>query len=370
MPRLREDALDWFVRRRNEGFGVEQERAFQSWLQADPRHLDAFAHWQAEWQAFDDIPADVRATLQRSLAYEAAMQAASAAGAPQSAAVTNKDAGQTGAQTTATAEAESRAWRRVLVSAFAVTAVVAITAGAGMMAWNNWQAQPVFAQSFTSPRGGQVEVPLPDGSRLRLDTATRVAVTFYRNRREVALLGGQAVFAVQADGARPFRVRAGPLHVTVVGTRFSVRYTPDVVGGDGVHVAVEEGKVRVERAGMSEDDRPHDIDQPAVFLAPGQQVEADAAGVLSAVAPVPSVGIAPWRENRVNFDDTRLDRVLAELARYRETQLVVRDPAVAALRITGVFDPRDLVTFKRVLPVSLPVQLRDVNGVTEVISAR
>lgn len=257
-----------------------------------------------------------------------------------------------------------------MVPALAMAAASAVTGGTSLLAWNHWQAQPVFAQSFISQRGQQVDIPLPDGSRVRLDTSTRVDVTYYRQRREVILRGGQAVFTVQADSTRPFHVGAGPLRVTVVGTRFFVRYTPDIVGDDGVHVAVEEGKVRIDRVGPKANVRPRDSDQAPVYLSPGQQIAGDATGLLSAIAAVPEGGIAPWRENRVTFDDMRLDRALAELARYRDTQLVVYDPAVAALRITGVFDPRDPLTFKRLLPLSLPVQLRDADGVTEVIPAR
>ena len=348
---LRAAALDWFVRRGNADFGAAEEHAFQAWLQADPRHGDAFAHWQSEWRAFDAVPADLWAQLRRDLDQEMAQE------------ITQRTASAPASTVRATR-------RRVLLPAFAAAAAVAVLAGTGMLAWNHWrvqQAQPLFAQQFGSPRGQQAEVPLPDGSRLRLDTDTQVAVRYHRDRREVRLQGGQAVFSVQADAQRPVQVLAGPLRVTVVGTRFAVRYTPDMPGGEGVSVAVQEGRVRVER--VERVDAPAG-DAQALLLQAGQQVRADAAGTLSAIAPVSAAGIAPWREHRVGFDDMRLDRALAELARYRDTGLVVRDPAVAELRITGVFDPRDLATFRRVLPLSLPVRLRDADGVTEVVGTR
>lgn len=345
--RVREAALDWFVRRRDgEGLGAEEEQAFQRWLAADAAHRRAFDHWQAEWQAVDAISPAMRSLLQRNLAqdlaYDQAMQAASSAGAGVHAVP---------------------ARRRVLVPALAVAAA-AVTGGTGLLAWNRWQAQPVFTQAFSTPRGQQTEVRLPDGSRLRLDSATRLQATYYRQRREVALLDGQAVFAVQGDAARPFHVLAGPVRVTVVGTRFSVRYTPQVPGDAGVRVAVEEGTVRVERAAAHPG-------QAAVTLTAGQQLASDAAGEPFAVSPVPAAGIAPWREHRVRFDNQRLDHVLAELARYGDPQLRVRDPAVAALPITGVFDPRDMATFRRLLPASLPVRLQAAGGgAAEVVLAR
>ncbi len=350
--RAREQALDWFVRRRSASFGAREEHAFQTWLTIDPAHRQAFDHWQREWQAFDDVSQDMRGLLQRNLAYDQAMEAASSVSADRLAPAM-----------------PSR--RRVLAPALAVAAVAAVTGGTGLLAWNHWQAQPVFTQAFSTQRGQQTDVRLPDGSRLRLDAATRLDVTYYRQRREVRLQGGQAVFAVQGDAARPFHVLAGPMRITVVGTRFSVRHTPEIPGNTGVHVAVEEGTVRVERIDSPVGGSDLHGDGQAVILTAGQQVASDEAGVLTAVSRVAAGGIAPWREYRVRFDNQRLDAALAELARYGDPKLLVRDPAVAAMPITGVFDPRDMVTFRRILPASLPVRLIAASaGVSEVVSAR
>ena len=350
--RTREEALDWFVRRQGEDFSAEDEQAFQAWLVADAAHPQAFAHWHDEWQAVDEIPPDLRRLLQGNLAYDQALQAASGAGRP----ITPPSA------IYHAQPAPTR--RRMLVPAVAMVAAAIVTGGAGLLAWQHVQTQPLFTQVFSTPRGQQAEVPLPDGSRLRLDTATRVEVAYYRQRREVILHGGQAVFAVHGDLQRPFHVQAGDVRVTVVGTRFSVRYTPDVPGSAGVHVAVEEGLVQVHGKAASSPVQ-------AVSLSAGQQVASDDTGLLAAVSPVPTAGIAPWREHRVSFDNVRLDHALAELARYSDPQLVIRDPAVAALPITGVFDPRDMATFHRVLPASLPVRLKKAEGATaEVVLAR
>ncbi|MFT3803658.1 MAG: FecR domain-containing protein [Burkholderiaceae bacterium] len=348
--RVREQALDWFVRRRDESFGTEEERAFQSWLTADPAHRQAFEHWQREWQAFDDIPQDMRGLLQRKLAHGQAMDAASSAGAERAATRIAATAG----------ERPTPSRRRVLAPALAAAVIATVAGGTGLLAWNHWQARPVFMQAFGTQRGQQTEVPLPDGTRLRLDTATRLEVSYYRQYREVKLLDGQAVFAVQHDAGRPFHVLAGPMRITVVGTTFSVRHTPGIPGDAGVDVAVEEGRVRVARNAAQAGGSPaHD---EAIMLTAGQQISSDAAGVLSAISFVTAGGIAPWREYRVRFDNQRLDQALAELARYGDPRLLIRDPAVAALPITGVFDPRDMATFRRVLPASLPVRLKAAGG--------
>ncbi|MNT70569.1 fec operon regulator FecR [compost metagenome] len=84
---------------------------------------------------------------------------------------------------------------------------------------------------------------------------------------------------------------------------------------------------------------------------------------------MPRDGIAPWREHRLSFVDTPLARALAELERYGSTGLVVNDPAVAALRLSGTFDPRDARTLRRALASALPVRLKEAGTVAEILPA-
>ena len=171
--------------------------------------------------------------------------------------------------------------------------VLAIAAGAvlacamGARAWSHWLAQPLMVKTCSTARGEQSEVQLDDGSRLWLDGATRLEVRYYPTRREVTLFDGQALFSVEDDAARPFQVRAGPLRATVTGARFAVRHAPDAAHHEQVHVAVEQGRVRVGNAMAKSADH-------AVQLTAGQQVWGTAHGV-SAVSLLAGADVAPWR---------------------------------------------------------------------------
>jgi transmembrane sensor len=334
-------ALGWLVRRKGGRLAAAEEAEFQAWLAADEAHRTAFARWEKDWHALDALPADDVRQLRANLA----RGKAETHSAPR-----------------------ARPWWRglaVLVPRPAVAAAALLVCGSGYLAWSHWQRQPVFTQSFATARGQQLEVTLPDATRLRLDTATRAEVIFHRGRRELRLAEGQTVLQVQADPARPFDVRAGPLRITVVGTRFSVRHTPGVPGDRNVRVAVEEGRVRVASAA-----RPPAGEGAAVELTSGQQVDSDADGRLGAVSAVSAAGIAPWRDSRVSFDNATLAQALAEFERYGPVNLTVRDPAVAALRVSGTFDPRRLDNFSRALPQVLPVRLRAHDGVTEIVPGK
>ncbi|SDM87776.1 FecR domain-containing protein [Polaromonas sp. JS666] len=336
-----EAALDWFVRRTGGSFDAAGEAGFQAWLAKDSAHRAAFARHQDDWRALDALPDSGLCTLRQNLADDKAAAAAHALPRP-------------------------RAWWRGLAAwtpQAALAAVALMVSCGSYLAWNLWQQQALFTQSFATARGQQLEVTLPEGSRLRLDTLSTAEVAIYRGRREVRLPQGQAMFQVAGDAGRPFDVLAGPLRITVVGTRFSVRYTPGVPGRAGVQVAVEEGRVRVAQAGRST------ANSAAVELVAGQQIASDVTGLLGAVSAVPAAGIAPWRESRVSFDDTPLAQALAEFERYGPAHLSVADPAVAALRVTGTFDPRRPGNFARLLPQVLPVRLREQGGEAEIVSA-
>ena len=343
-PDLDAEALDWFVR-----CGDAPTAQLQAWLDADPAHRQAYARWAEDWGQLDHLPQAGIAALKQDLADQ------------------KRHASRDSADviTSASANARARAsWWTALRgwTPQAALASLLITAGAAYLAWTQWHTPPaLYAETFVTGRGEQRDVTLPDGSLLRLDTATRVEVTLYEKRRVVSIPDGQAVFQVQGDTRRPFDVLAGPLKITVVGTRFSVRHTTGVPGDDGVRVAVDEGRVNVARA-----EGWRAWFSATETLTPGQQLRADAAGDMSPITAVPTAGIAPWRDGMVSFDNTPLSQALAEFERYGATGLRVRSPAVGALRLTGTFDPRNLTHFKRSLPKVLPVQLLPQAGITEI----
>ncbi len=325
---LDSEALDWFVRG-GRGLDEGEQTEFAAWIAGDAARVDAVARWQGDWQVLDHLPATAIEQLRQQLASDKA--AAASLGARMKSEAANFF---------------EHIWK--LAPRPAMAAAALCLSAACYLAFNHWQQQPVFEHSYATQRGQQLEITLPDGSRMRLDTATSVEVTFYRKHREVRLPEGQVVFQVKGDAARPFHVLAGPVRVTVVGTRFAVRNTPDVPGNEGVRVAVEEGHVRV--AGLD--------GQELRNLTAGQQVASDATGLLGAVASVDATGIAPWRDGRITFDNTPLVQALAELERYGHTGLIVRDEQVAALRLTGTFDPRRPANFMLALPKVLPVKLQ------------
>jgi transmembrane sensor len=58
----------------------------------------------------------------------------------------------------------------------------------------------------------------------------------------------------------------------------------------------------------------------------------------------------------VEFHDQPLSEAIGLLNRYTRAQIVIKDPKVAALRITGVFKTGDIERFGRSVSQVLPVR--------------
>ncbi|MFO6421328.1 FecR family protein [Hylemonella sp. W303a] len=382
------EAATWVTRKRS-GLSAEGEVQLQDWLDADPRHVQAFDDMDATFGEVQQLPdQDVAQFLAGLPDRDTDSQSAPPRVTSPWAQAPKPKRSSTGRDAAFPGLNGLLGLLRPLVPQAVAAAMAFAMVGGGWMGWSHWQRRPVFEQVYVTKRGQQLKATLPDavetasasGSTLQLDTATQIQVRLYRNRREVHLQSGQALFAVYSDPQRPFHVYVGALRITVVGTRFSVRQTGTGLDAGQTVVAVEEGRVRVEKRPTAADnpggaDAPQDqvasteapADSPVVLIA-GQTVVADAQGHIGPVATLATNAMAPWLGGRLNFDQTPLAQAIAEFERYGRTGLEVRDPAVAALPVGGSYSLNQWQRFAETLPQVLPVRLVRRGEATEVVA--
>ena len=116
----------------------------------------------------------------------------------------------------------------------------------GQISYNAQAASSAGAAAFntiSTPRGGQYQVVLPDGSHVWLNAASsiRFSAAFTGNDREVQITG-EAYFEVAHNKAKPFRVRSNGQTVEVVGTHFNVSAYSDE---KCIYTTLLEGSVKV-----------------------------------------------------------------------------------------------------------------------------
>ncbi len=196
---------------------------------------------------------------------------------------------------------------------------------------------------FETAIGGHETVPLADGSRIELNTDTRLTAKIGSDRRAVALEKGEAYFDIARDETRPFIVEAGNKRITVLGTKFTVR-RHNKSGGDGeVEVIVTEGRVRIDDIAV----RAH---RPPTYADKGTLVLARAGDTLVAEKTEEELSAElGWRQGLLIFDQMDLANVVDEFNRYNRVKLVVADPQAASIRIGGSFKAENVDAFARLL---------------------
>lgn len=288
------------------------EQELQGWRHEAPEHEHAFQEARLRWQTLDAMAGDLRALLP-----------------------------------------EPRQ-RRSFLSAWRWTALGGALASLTIACAGWYYLVPVAEQSFSTATAQSGRYELRDGSTLELNAESKVTVRFYRQRREAELLAGEARFHVKPQSGQSFRVTAGNVRATVLGTIFTVGHR-----GDGAQVQVEEGVVRVDAR------RPWwhpDVQGPS--LRAGQQVHGDARGT-EAVRGLAETQAAAWRRGLAVFDDTPLTEAVEQLQPWSPLPLMVADSSAASQRITGTFHLNDIPGMLDLLPRIAPVMVdRQASGVT------
>lgn len=310
--RVANEAAGWLARLESPECGPEERAAFEDWLAASPSHLAAYLdaerlHRDAAALAGDDL---LRAAARR------ARRSAGAAQRP-----------------------------RLLQRVAAVAATLAIAAG---VAWWSMRPAPVPVESVAHATavGEQRTVLLEDGTRMVLDTDTRVQSRFDASARAVVVERGRVQFEVGRDPARPFRVEAGPGVVRDIGTTFQVARR-----GESVQVALIEGAVMVAGAGRDE-----------VTLSPGQQVTVAGDGEVGVAAPLDVVAAAGWPKGELVFQQRPLSSLLDEMNRYSATHVRLADPSLGEIRVSGVFHMDDQAALVAALERGWSLQARRADG--------
>jgi transmembrane sensor len=231
------------------------------------------------------------------------------------------------------ARARARRQRRRLAGLGAAVAIAGLFAFGwhGRFGAADASAPAVAAADSAGKRAPVVVAPerrtLADGSVVELRGDGEVAVAFAAGdaERRVALLRGQAHFAVAPDAARPFVVVSDAIRFRAVGTAFAVERLPD-----GVELFVTEGRVAIESATGT---------GPLALVAAGERARLDAAGRMQhAVAAFGAAEVEAslgWRTPRIEFDEVPLGEAVRVLARHGGRRIELADPSLARLEITG-----------------------------------
>lgn len=213
-----------------------------------------------------------------------------------------------------------RRWTRGLLVAATLAAAACIALTVAPVAYLRLQADAVTATAELRT------IDLEDGSRVRLAPQSAIGLAFSEGERRVRLLKGEAFFDVAPNANRPFRVVAGDVIATVVGTAFEVG-----LQDEGAAVAVRHGRVRVDDARTSP--------PLSETLQAGDWVKVKGRAAQRGTQPVEDVG--DWTVAQFVARDRPIGEIVERLRGYYDGVVVVQDSAFAARLVSGVYDLRD-----------------------------
>lgn len=160
--------------------------------------------------------------------------------------------------------------------------------------------------TMTTPRGGQYQITLPDGTKAWLNAASslRYPSRFNDNERKVTL-EGEAYFEVAPDKEHPFIVESNGQSVEVLGTGFNVNAYGDEPQS---LTTLSHGSIRINTADESK----------SIILKPGEQ--AAVAGKNIKVKQVEVDEYTAWRKGKISLSQTDLSGIIRQIERWYDVQ--------------------------------------------------
>ncbi|MFT3705181.1 MAG: FecR family protein [Agriterribacter sp.] len=163
--------------------------------------------------------------------------------------------------------------------------------------------EPIF-NTLSTPRGGQYQLQLPDGSKVWLNASSSITypASFSDSERKV-VMSGEAYFEVVKNPSKPFKVymrgndgQVNEHHVEVLGTHFNVNNYQDE---PAAVVTLLEGAVKIDNSSLK----------------PG---EAYSKGGVSKVNAEEAIA---WKNGYFQFEQADIKAVMRQIARWYDVDV-------------------------------------------------
>ncbi|NIG53839.1 FecR domain-containing protein [Chitinophaga sp. Cy-1792] len=186
----------------------------------------------------------------------------------------------------------------------------------GLLVYNagsNMQATAEY-NTLTTPKGGQYQLMLPDGSRVWLNAMSTVRFpTRFSGKERRIIITGEAFFDIAPDKNQPFIVSANNTDITVLGTIFNVSAYPD---DNTLKTTLLQGKVSVSSSNT-------------VILSPGQQAVSNPANgkqTIKIIANADTEQATAWMNGYFQFKQASVKEVMQQVSRWYDVEISYEGP--------------------------------------------
>ncbi len=163
--------------------------------------------------------------------------------------------------------------------------------------------------TVATPRGGQFQVMLPDGSHVWLNAASsiRFPTSFTGTERKVELTG-EAYFEVAQNPSKPFLVTVAGVEVKVLGTHFNINAYNDE---PAVNTTLLEGSVMVAHQ------------EKEAIIKPGQQ--ASVKEHITIKDHVDIDALMAWKNGRFSYNEMDIQGIMRQISRWYDVEVIFED---------------------------------------------
>src|SRR5688572_10199955 len=182
----------------------------------------------------------------------------------------------------------------------------------GQLVYNALSEKPaqVLYNTVTTPRGGQYQLLLPDGSGVWLNSASsiRFPVAFTGEVRRVEV-SGEVYFEVAKNSAMPFKVDVdGKNEIEVVGTHFNINSYAD----EGtIKTTLLEGSAKVTSLKTRE----------SKLITPGQQARLNSDGQIAISKKVDPDNVMAWKNGYFSLDGADTKTLMRSISRWYDVDV-------------------------------------------------
>jgi transmembrane sensor len=167
--------------------------------------------------------------------------------------------------------------------------------------------QPLIYNTISTPRGGEYQIVLPDGTKVWLNAASslRFPSVFSASERNVELTG-EAYFEVAKFKNKPFKVNVNKMGIEVLGTHFNVNAYADE---SSIKTTLLEGSVKLSSGNNQK------------LLIPGQQASLNSKSGFDIKAVNVEEAVA-WKNGYFIFDNENIQDIMRKVARWYDVEVV------------------------------------------------
>ena len=183
----------------------------------------------------------------------------------------------------------------------------------GKLAYNSSpvNSNEVLYNTISTPRGGQYQVELTDGTLVWLNAASSLHFpTAFAGKERRVEITGEAYFEVAKNKDKPFIVVVNRAEVQVFGTHFNVMAYNDE---KELTTTLLEGSIKFVSAAATS------------MLVPGQQSQLSKSGQLRLLSNVDLNAVVAWKNGLFHFENADIETVMKQLSRWYDMDLVYQD---------------------------------------------